>query len=99
MLITHLEENIYSSAREIIEYVWEEFEVMYSTAGMTNWLKAHGFSYKKPSITPGKADRKAQEKWIKEYEELKKKSLHRRSYFLHGWCSSNAQHQTFLRVD
>ena len=58
MLLGSLEEKIYPSAKEIIEYVWKEFEVKYSIPGMTNWLKAHGFSYKKPSIVPGKAKRK-----------------------------------------
>ena len=38
---------------------------------MTQWLKTHGFSYKKPAVIPGKADKEAQEKWIKEYRQLK----------------------------
>jgi len=37
----------------------------------TFWLKVHGFSYKKPAVIPGKANREAQEQWIKQYEELK----------------------------
>ena len=72
MLVEHLEENIYSSAKDIIAYIWEEFEIKYSVPGITNWLKAHGFSYKKPSVIPGKTDKEAQEKWIEEYKELKK---------------------------
>ena len=38
---------------------------------MTQWLQNHGFSYKKPAVVPGKANKKAQEDWIKFYEELK----------------------------
>jgi hypothetical protein len=38
---------------------------------MTAWLHTQGFSYKKPTVVPGKADREAQEQWIKTYEELK----------------------------
>ena len=38
---------------------------------MTAWLHAQGFSYKKPAVVPGKANREAQEQWIKTYEELK----------------------------
>ncbi len=40
--------------------------------GVTGWLKMNDFSYEKPAVVPGKANRKAQEQWIKEYEELKK---------------------------
>ena len=66
MLIESLEENTYFSAKEIVSYVWEEFEIKYSIPGMINWLKAHGFCYKKPCIVPGKADRETQKKWIEE---------------------------------
>jgi transposase len=38
---------------------------------MTQWLKKNGFSYKKPAVVPGKADKQAQEKWIQEYNETK----------------------------
>ena len=53
-------------------YVEAIFRVTYTIAGMTSWLKSHGFSYKKPAVVPGKANRAAQEQWIKEYEELKR---------------------------
>ena len=45
----------------------------YTVRGMTDWLKRHGFSYKKPALIPGKADLKQQEKWIEEYRKLKEK--------------------------
>ena len=35
------------------------------------WLEKHEFSYKKPALVPGKANREAQEQWIREYETLK----------------------------
>jgi transposase len=38
---------------------------------MTCWLHQQGFSYKKPSVVPGKADRNAQQQWINDYEKLK----------------------------
>jgi hypothetical protein len=38
---------------------------------MRNWLQRHGFSYKKPSIVPGKANEQAQKAWLVEYEKLK----------------------------
>lgn len=72
MLIEHLRENIYMYAKNIVAFVLEEFGVQYSISGMTQWLKDHGFSYKKPVVVPGKADKEAQEQWVKEYEMIKK---------------------------
>jgi len=57
--------------KDIVAYVTERFEVKYSIPGMTGWLHAHGFSYKKPAVVPGKANKDAQEQWLKEYENLK----------------------------
>ena len=37
---------------------------------MTAWLHAHNFSYKKPAVVPGRANKQAQEQWMKEYDEL-----------------------------
>jgi len=45
--------------------------VTYIVAGMTSWLKRHGFSHKKPALIPGKADLRSQEKWIARYTELR----------------------------
>lgn len=38
---------------------------------MTAWLHDHGFSYKKPAVVPGKANKISQEQWLKAYKELK----------------------------
>ena len=58
-------------AKDIEAYVKATFGVEYTTAGITAWLQLHGFSYKKPAVVPGKANREAQEHWIKDYELLK----------------------------
>ena len=70
-LIRHLEEHTYSYAKDIIPYVKSRWQVTYTVAGITSWLKRHGFSYKKPALIPGKADMRSQEKWIKQYSKLK----------------------------
>lgn len=57
----------------MMAYVKIEFGVEYTVPGLRNWLQRHGFSYKKPSIVPGKADKERQEKWLEEYERLKEK--------------------------
>lgn len=71
-LLEHLQQHTYLYAKDIIAYVKATFGIEYTVPGMTCWLKMHGFAYKKPAVVPGKANREAQEHWIKEYEELKK---------------------------
>ena len=38
---------------------------------MRNWLHRHKFSYKKPNLVPGKADKQKQKEWLVEYEKLR----------------------------
>ena len=71
-LLEHLQKHTYLYTKDIIAYVRMTFGIDYTVPGMTCWLKRHGFSYKKPAVVPGKANREAQEQWIREYEELKK---------------------------
>lgn len=50
---------------------------------MTNLLHRLGFTYRKPKHVPGKANQKAQQAFIEQYNELKaNKSKHDRIYFL-----------------
>jgi transposase len=67
----HLETNTYLHVKSIVRYVKLQWGVDYTVAGMTNWLKRHGFSYKKPKLVPGKANLEEQEKWIAQYEDLR----------------------------
>lgn len=71
-LLKHLQEQTYLYSKDIVAYVKAAFGIEYTVPGITAWLQSHGFSYKKPAVVPGKADRIAQEQWIKEYEALKK---------------------------
>jgi transposase len=71
ILSQHLQKHTYLHAKDIVAYVEAEFGISYSVPGMTAWLHAQGFSYKKPAVVPGKANREAQEQWIKTYEELR----------------------------
>jgi transposase len=73
-LISHLESNLYAKVIEIIAYVKSQYDVSYSVSGMTDWLKAHDFSYKKPKGTPSKADISKQLEFIEIYEQLKDQS-------------------------
>jgi transposase len=71
-LVSHLQNHTYLYVKNILAYVKATFGIEYTVSGMTDWLHQHGFSYKKPAVVPGKANADAQEKWINEYEALKK---------------------------
>jgi len=71
VLLEHLQNHTYLYTKDIVAYIKTTFDVIYTIAGITSWLQAHDFSYKKPAVVPGKANREAQENWIKEYNELK----------------------------
>lgn len=68
----HLEENVYLSSTEVVEYVKNKYKKTYSNKGMTKLLHKLGFKYKKPKLVPGKADKEKQEAFIEKYKELKK---------------------------
>jgi transposase len=70
-LIKHLEDHIYLHVKEITRYVLSRWDIPYTVSGMTKWLLRQGFSYKKPSLVPGKADAEKQLLWIQEYQKLK----------------------------
>jgi transposase len=70
-LEAHLENHTYLYVKDIVAYVEITFGVFYTVAGMRGWLQRHSFSYKKPSVVPGKVDEEQQKKWIAEYEKLK----------------------------
>jgi hypothetical protein len=54
-----------------VAYVKRTFGKQYSRAGMTAWLKDHGFTFKKSEKTPGKLDPSRQAQFIEEYYTLK----------------------------
>jgi len=67
----HLQKHTYMFTKDITHYVEATFKVSYSVPGMHKWLSRHGFSYKKPTIVPGKANFSTQKEWIDKYEQLK----------------------------
>jgi len=69
-LIHHFGDQTYTKVSDMCRYVQQTCGVSYTVAGMTCWLKNHGFSYKKPAATPAKADPAKQEAFIQKYETL-----------------------------
>lgn len=85
MLEHHLDENTYINTKGIIAWIKKFFDVSYSVNGINSLLKRLGFVYKKPVLTPCKADVKKQEEFIEHYQELKKNlSQNDQIYFMDG---------------
>jgi transposase len=85
LLTAELDSKPYSTAVDICDYVKKTFNIRYSQQGMVQTLHRLGYSYKKTSPVPGKADVVKQKEFIKTYDE-KYKSLpdNEKVYFLDG---------------
>lgn len=70
-LIEHLEDNTYLTSDDICLYVLDTYSVEYTRSGMQKWLQNNDFSYKKPHVTPAKADPEKQEEFRLFYKYLK----------------------------
>jgi transposase len=70
-LENHLRQFTYLYVKDIIAYVQANWVIAYTVPGMRSWLQRHEFSYKKPAVVPGKANKQQQEAWFAEYEKLK----------------------------
>lgn len=87
-----LRDNTKRTAQEVAEYVFNTYGFDYSVIGITKLLHRLGFSYKKPKIIPGKADRIKQEVFLSKYEAIKAKlKEYDQVYFLD---STHPQHNT-----
>lgn len=67
----HLTLNVYVDSKGIVAWIEKEFEINYSVSGINTLLKRLGFVYKKPVLTPCKANIEKQEEFVKQYKELK----------------------------
>jgi transposase len=70
-LTDHLQTHTYLYVKDIAVYVKSMWGISYGVSGMTDWLHRNQFSYKKPSLVPGKANLQAQEAWISSYQQLR----------------------------
>jgi len=87
-----LRENTQRTAKEVVEHIRKTYNVNFSVIGITKLLHRLGFTYKKPKIIPGKADRVKQEAFLKKYEEIKSELQDNdRIYFLD---STHPEHNT-----
>src|SRR5215467_4850142 len=70
-LVVHLREHTYLYVKDIVAYVQATFGIIYTVPGMRTWLQRHEFSYKKPAVVPGKANKEQQQEWLAAYEKLR----------------------------
>jgi len=79
----HLEKIVYLDAKSVIQHIKRNYKIVYSLSGVTHLLHRIGFSYKKPSPTPGKQNPIEQADFIALYKELKtSKSPEDQIYFV-----------------
>lgn len=70
ILCQALEDKIYLTVQEVIDYVHENFAIQYSLSGMRDLLHRLGYVYKKPKLIPGNPNREAQEEFVEFYERF-----------------------------
>lgn len=88
----YLRDNTKRTAKEVVSYIYETYGIKYSTIGVTKLLHRLGFSYKKPKIVPGKADRAKQEEFLQTYNQIKENlGSNDQIYFLD---STHPEHNT-----
>jgi transposase len=93
-LIAHLREVTYLYVKDICQHVRQTYGRKYSVSGMTKWLHANNFCYKKAHGVPAKADREKQEEFIRYYTRLKKRASEKEPIYFAD--SVHPQHQTQL---
>lgn len=93
-LIEHLAEVTYLHVKDICHYVKLQYNKKYSVSGMTKWLHANNFSYKKPHAVPAKANQEQQKQFIRFYKKLKQKAGGKEPIYFAD--SVYPQHQTQL---
>ncbi|OGY13123.1 MAG: hypothetical protein A3A77_03995 [Candidatus Blackburnbacteria bacterium RIFCSPLOWO2_01_FULL_40_20] len=91
-LKVYLKENITRTAKEVVDYIFLTYKVNYSIIGTTKLLHRLGFTWKKPKIVPGKANKEKQEEFLKTYNSLKESlNINDQIYFLD---STHPEHNT-----
>lgn len=91
-LVKHLEANTYMDSKGIVVWIKSHFGICYRSSGINALLKRLGFVYKKPVLTPCKADVKKQKEFVEDYQKLKENlTANDQIYFMDG---VHPQHNT-----
>ena len=85
-------QNTPRTAKEAVVYLHQTTGIVYSVIGVTKLLHRLGFTYKKPKVIPGKADKTKQDSFIQMYRATKEKlGTNDHMYFLDA---THPQHNT-----
>ena len=75
-LSADLQTKIFPNTKMVVSHTRKKFGVEYSRSGMTKLLRRLGFSFKKATPVPGKANRKEQEKFVRKYLAKRGRGAH-----------------------
>lgn len=75
ILSQDLQSKVFKSTKEVISHIKSEFNVVYTRGGVTDLLHRLGFSFKKATPVPGKANKEKQEKFVRQYNGMKPHGL------------------------
>lgn len=70
-LDVYLQGHLHMTAKSVVAYVADRWDIHYSESGMTDLLHRLGYVYKKPKLVPGKADAHAQKAFLEANQQLK----------------------------
>lgn len=71
VLINDLQSKIFPTTKSVIAHIKKKFGVKYSRGGVTELLHRLGFSFKKATPVPGKANKEKQQQFINRYNGVK----------------------------
>ena len=92
LLDKHISEHTYMNSKGIVAWIEKQFSILYSSTGINSLLKRLAFVYKKPVLTPCKANLEKQEEFVMQYKELKQNLAQEdQIYFMDG---VHPQHNT-----
>lgn len=75
ILTDDLQSKIFLTSSAVIAHIEKKFGIEYSRGGVTELLHRMGFSFKKATPVPGKADKKKQQHFINRYNGIKPHGL------------------------
>lgn len=70
-LSEYLKEHTLRTAKEVVSHIKTTYQKEFTVIGVTKLLHRLGFTYKKPKVIPGKADKEKQAVFIQQYETTK----------------------------
>ena len=93
-LCDELNDRLYRNSAEVREYIRRTFGLKYTRRHVRRLLKSLGFSFKKTTSVPAKADPLEQERFLREELEPLLRRTHERSEPLYFCDASHPEHNT-----